>query len=146
MPEDLQNGDGFGYIIAFRPLGEVNWTHAVTSIPSQSRYVYRNESIPPFSPFSIKVGAYNTKGQGPFSPVTIVFSAENGETVSRIMSTAQKLTFSVIYSVFNGFFFPLCIYSSIVRSKKIFKEQPGIDSFTIIALLCAALKEHGSFL
>uniref|UniRef100_A0A8C2FRF1 Contactin 3a, tandem duplicate 2 n=1 Tax=Cyprinus carpio TaxID=7962 RepID=A0A8C2FRF1_CYPCA len=68
---------GFGYIIAFRPLGEVNWTHAVTSIPSQSRYVYRNESIPPFSPFSVKVGAYNTKGQGPFSPVTIVFSAEN---------------------------------------------------------------------
>uniref|UniRef100_A0A8C2J5B1 Contactin 3a, tandem duplicate 2 n=1 Tax=Cyprinus carpio TaxID=7962 RepID=A0A8C2J5B1_CYPCA len=105
VPEDLQNGDGFGYIIAFRPLGEVNWTHAVTSIPSQSRYVYRNESIPPFSPFSVKVGAYNTKGQGPFSPVAIVFSAENGETVDRIMSSAQKLTFSVIYSVFNGFFF-----------------------------------------
>uniref|UniRef100_A0A672M7K0 Contactin-3-like n=1 Tax=Sinocyclocheilus grahami TaxID=75366 RepID=A0A672M7K0_SINGR len=94
VPEDLQNGDGFGYIIAFRPLGEVNWTHAVTSIPSQSRYVYRNESIPPFSPFSVKVGAYNTKGQGPFSPVTIVFSAENGETVNRITSSAQKLTFS----------------------------------------------------
>uniref|UniRef100_A0A8C2A229 Contactin 3a, tandem duplicate 1 n=1 Tax=Cyprinus carpio TaxID=7962 RepID=A0A8C2A229_CYPCA len=86
VPEDLQNGEGFGYIIAFRPLGEVNWTHAVTSIPSQSRYVYRNESIPPFSPFSVKVGAYNTKGQGPFSPVAIVFSAENGETVDRVMS------------------------------------------------------------
>ncbi|KAG1962071.1 contactin-3 [Pimephales promelas] len=77
VPEDLQNGDGFGYIIAFRPLGEVNWTHAVTSVPAQSRYVCRNESILPFSPFSVKVGAYNTKGQGPFSPVTIVFSAEN---------------------------------------------------------------------
>uniref|UniRef100_A0A8C1MP96 Contactin 3a, tandem duplicate 2 n=1 Tax=Cyprinus carpio TaxID=7962 RepID=A0A8C1MP96_CYPCA len=98
VPEDLQNGDGFGYIIAFRPLGEVNWTHAVTSIPSQSRYVYRNESIPPFSPFSVKVGAYNTKGQGPFSPVTIVFSAENGETLNRITSSKQKLTFSVTYS------------------------------------------------
>lgn len=84
MPEDLQNGDGFGYIIAFRPLGEVNWTHAVTSVPAQSRYVYRNESILPFSPFSVKVGAYNTKGQGPFSPVTIVFSAENGETVGHV--------------------------------------------------------------
>ncbi|XP_055044210.2 contactin-3 [Misgurnus anguillicaudatus] len=77
VPEELQNGDGFGYIIAFRPLGEVNWTHAVTSAPGQSRFVYRNESIPPFSPFNVKVGAYNTKGQGPFSPVTIVFSAEN---------------------------------------------------------------------
>ncbi|XP_051515372.1 contactin-3-like [Myxocyprinus asiaticus] len=77
VPEELQNGDGFGYIIALRPLGEVNWTHAVTSTPGQSRFVYRNESIPPFSPFNVKVGAYNTKGQGPFSPVTIVFSAEN---------------------------------------------------------------------
>uniref|UniRef100_A0A8C2FQ70 Contactin 3a, tandem duplicate 2 n=1 Tax=Cyprinus carpio TaxID=7962 RepID=A0A8C2FQ70_CYPCA len=91
VPEDLQNGDGFGYIIAFRPLGEVNWTHAVTSIPSQSRYVYRNESIPPFSPFSVKVGAYNTKGQGPFSPVTIVFSAENGETLNRITSMSWHI-------------------------------------------------------
>ncbi|XP_056589801.1 contactin-3 [Triplophysa dalaica] len=77
VPEELQNGDGFGYIIAFRPLGEVNWTHAVISAPAQSRYLYRNESISPFSPFNVKVGAYNTKGQGPFSPVTIVFSAEN---------------------------------------------------------------------
>ncbi|XP_041954684.1 contactin-3 [Alosa sapidissima] len=76
VPEELQNGDGFGYIIAFRPLGEVTWTHAVTSTPGVSRYVYRNDSIAPFYPFSVKVGAYNTKGQGPFSAVTTVFSAE----------------------------------------------------------------------
>uniref|UniRef100_A0AAY4BNM8 Contactin 3a, tandem duplicate 2 n=1 Tax=Denticeps clupeoides TaxID=299321 RepID=A0AAY4BNM8_9TELE len=74
--EELQNGDGFGYIIALRPLGEVTWTHAVTSTPGVSRFVYQNDSIPPFYPFSVKVGAYNTKGQGPFSPVTTVFSAE----------------------------------------------------------------------
>ncbi|XP_012682835.2 contactin-3 [Clupea harengus] len=76
VPEELQNGDGFGYIIAFRALGEVTWTHAVTSTPGVSRYVCRNDSIPPFCPFSVKVGAYNTKGQGPFSAVTTVFSAE----------------------------------------------------------------------
>uniref|UniRef100_A0AAY4BKN4 Contactin 3a, tandem duplicate 2 n=1 Tax=Denticeps clupeoides TaxID=299321 RepID=A0AAY4BKN4_9TELE len=76
VPEELQNGDGFGYIIALRPLGEVTWTHAVTSTPGVSRFVYQNDSIPPFYPFSVKVGAYNTKGQGPFSPVTTVFSAE----------------------------------------------------------------------
>lgn len=28
---------------------------------------------------------------------------------------------------------------------KTFKEQAGIDSFTTSTLLCAALKEHGSF-
>uniref|UniRef100_A0A8C2A222 Contactin 3a, tandem duplicate 2 n=1 Tax=Cyprinus carpio TaxID=7962 RepID=A0A8C2A222_CYPCA len=131
---NLQNGEGFGYIIAFRPLGEVNWTHAVTSIPSQSRYVYRNESIPPFSPFSVKVGAYNTKGQGPFSPVAIVFSAENGETVDRVMSSAQKLTFSVIYSVFNGFFFspspgqpPLNVEWNLIGSKLTVHWEPVIS-------------------
>ncbi|GAA6093059.1 contactin-3 [Tachysurus ichikawai] len=74
VPEELQNGDGFGYIIALRLLGELTWTHVVTSAPG--RYVYRNESIAPFSPFAVKVGAYNVKGQGPFSPVTTVFSAE----------------------------------------------------------------------
>ncbi|XP_063063884.1 contactin-4-like [Engraulis encrasicolus] len=76
VPEELQNGDGFGYIIAFRPLGEATWTHAVTSTPGVSRYVYRNDSVPPFYPFSVKVGAYNAKGQGPFSGVATVFSAE----------------------------------------------------------------------
>lgn len=77
VPEELQNGDGFGYIIALRPLGEMTWTHIVTPVPG--RYVYRNESIAPFFPFSVKVGAYNVKGQGPFSSVTTVFSAEEGK-------------------------------------------------------------------
>ena len=89
MPEELQNGDGFGYIIAFRALGEVTWTHAVTSTPGVSRYVCRNDSIPPFCPFSVKVGAYNTKGQGPFSAVTTVFSAEEGEIISADISAAH---------------------------------------------------------
>ncbi|XP_076839736.1 contactin-3 isoform X1 [Brachyhypopomus gauderio] len=74
VPEELQNGDGFGYIIALRALGELTWTHAVTSAPG--RYVYRNDSIVPFAPFHVKVGAYNAKGQGPFSAVATVFSAE----------------------------------------------------------------------
>lgn len=85
VPEELQNGDGFGYIIALRLLGELTWTHVVTSAPG--RYVYRNESIAPFSPFAVKVGAYNVKGQGPFSPVTTVFSAEEGECTSYSIHT-----------------------------------------------------------
>ncbi|KAM6977752.1 contactin-3-like [Aplochiton taeniatus] len=76
VPEELQNGESFGYIIAFRAFGEVIWTHVATSAPGASRYVYRNDSIAPFSPFHVKVGAYNSKGQGPFSPVVTIFSAE----------------------------------------------------------------------
>ncbi|XP_049608919.1 contactin-3 isoform X1 [Syngnathus scovelli] len=76
VPEELQNGESFGYIIAFRAFGEVSWTHVATSAPGASRYVYRNESIAPFSPFHVKVGTYNSKGQGPFSPVVTIYSAE----------------------------------------------------------------------
>ncbi|KAA0712791.1 Contactin-3 Brain-derived immunoglobulin superfamily protein 1 [Triplophysa tibetana] len=78
VPEELQNGEGFGYIIAFRPVGTVTWTRAVISAPSLTRYVFRNETIPPFSPFNVKVGAFNNRGEGPFSSITTVFSAEEG--------------------------------------------------------------------
>uniref|UniRef100_A0A8C2KF90 Contactin 3b n=1 Tax=Cyprinus carpio TaxID=7962 RepID=A0A8C2KF90_CYPCA len=76
--EELQNGEGFGYIIAFRPVGMVTWTRAVISAPSVTRYVFRNDTIPPFSPFNIKVGAFNNRGEGPFSSIATVFSAEEG--------------------------------------------------------------------
>uniref|UniRef100_A0A3P9CU66 Contactin-3 n=1 Tax=Maylandia zebra TaxID=106582 RepID=A0A3P9CU66_9CICH len=76
VPEELQNGESFGYIIAFRAFGEASWTHVATSAPGASRYVYRNDSIAPFSPFHVKVGTYNSKGQGPFSPVVTIYSAE----------------------------------------------------------------------
>uniref|UniRef100_A0A3Q3GA80 Contactin 3a, tandem duplicate 2 n=1 Tax=Labrus bergylta TaxID=56723 RepID=A0A3Q3GA80_9LABR len=76
VPEELQNGESFGYIIAFRAFGDVSWTHVATSAPGAARYVYRNDSIAPFSPFHVKVGTYNSKGQGPFSPVVTIYSAE----------------------------------------------------------------------
>ncbi|CAB1314722.1 unnamed protein product, partial [Coregonus sp. 'balchen'] len=76
VPEELQNGEGFGYIIAFRPLGAVTWTRAVISTPGVARYVFRNDTIPAFSPFDVKVGAYNNRGEGPFSSIATVFSAE----------------------------------------------------------------------
>lgn len=50
---------------------------AVTS-PDASRYAFKNDTIPPFSPYQVKVGVYNNKGEGPFSPVTTIYSAEEG--------------------------------------------------------------------
>lgn len=78
VAEELQNGEGFGYIIAFRPLGTVTWTRAAVSAPGVSRYAFRNDTIPPFVPFDVKVGAYNHRGEGPFSNVATVYSAEEG--------------------------------------------------------------------
>ncbi|XP_005941669.1 contactin-3 [Haplochromis burtoni] len=94
VPEELQNGEGFGYIIAFRPVGTVTWTRAVISTPA-ARYVFRNDTIPPFSPFDVKVGAYNNRGEGPFSSIAVVYSAEEVPSVApkrvraRSVSAAQ---------------------------------------------------------
>lgn len=41
-------------------------------------YVYRNESIGPYTPFDVKIKAYNRKGEGPESLTAVVYSAEEG--------------------------------------------------------------------
>ncbi|KAB1264411.1 Contactin-3 [Camelus dromedarius] len=61
VPEELQNGEGFGYVVAFRPLGVTNWIQTVVTSPETPRYVFRNESILPFSLYEVKVGVYNNK-------------------------------------------------------------------------------------
>ena len=78
VPEELQNGRGFGYVVAFRPYGKMIWMLTVLASADASRYVFRNESVRPFSPFEVKVGVFNNKGEGPFSPTTVVYSAEEG--------------------------------------------------------------------
>uniref|UniRef100_A0A8C1III7 Contactin 3b n=1 Tax=Cyprinus carpio TaxID=7962 RepID=A0A8C1III7_CYPCA len=90
--EELQNGEGFGYIIAFRPVGLVTWTRAVISAPSVTRYVYRNDTIPPFSPFNVKVGGFNNRGEGPFSSIATVFSAEEVPSVAPERVSAKSLS------------------------------------------------------
>lgn len=79
VPEELQNGEGFGYVVAFRPAGATSWMKAAVTSADASRYVFRNESVPPFSPYEVKVGVYNNQGEGPYSSVITVFSAEEGK-------------------------------------------------------------------
>ena len=79
IPEELQSGEDLGYIVAFRPLGSGAWTQSVLASPDASRYVYWNDSVTPLSRYEVKVGVYNAMGEGPFSPVVTVFSAEDGQ-------------------------------------------------------------------
>ncbi|XP_031461452.1 contactin-4 [Phasianus colchicus] len=92
VPEELQNGGGFGYVVAFRPFGTISWMQTVVASPDASRYVFRNESLPPFSPYEVKVGVYNNKGEGSFSPVTVVYSAEEEPTRAPITVLARSLS------------------------------------------------------
>lgn len=46
-----------------------------------SKFIYRDESVPPLTPFEVKVGVYNNKGDGPFSQIVVICSAEGGQFV-----------------------------------------------------------------
>uniref|UniRef100_A0A8C9ZH30 Contactin 2 n=1 Tax=Sander lucioperca TaxID=283035 RepID=A0A8C9ZH30_SANLU len=90
MAREYQNGDGFGYTLAFKKKDTPSWT--VVRIPhvESSRYVYYNDSLLPYSPFEVKIKAYNRRGEGPFSQIAVVYSAEEEPTVgpSTINATA----------------------------------------------------------
>lgn len=66
-------------MVAFRSLGSSTWIQTVLASPDASRYVYRNDSIAPLSRFEVKVGVYNGVGEGQFSRVVRVLSAEEGK-------------------------------------------------------------------
>ncbi|KAM4700365.1 contactin-2 [Discoglossus pictus] len=87
-----QNGDGFGYLIAFRRQGEETWqTVNVSGVQSQ-HYVYRNENIGAYTPFEVMIKGFNRKGQGPYSRITTVYSAEEEPNVapSEVKATVKS--------------------------------------------------------
>ncbi|MEE6472924.1 hypothetical protein FKM82_009781, partial [Ascaphus truei] len=76
VSEEFQNGEGFGYIVAFRPNDTRGWKEKMVTSSDASKFIYRDESTPPLTPFEVKVGVYNNKGDGPFSPIVVICSAE----------------------------------------------------------------------
>ncbi|XP_053104155.1 contactin-2 isoform X2 [Hemicordylus capensis] len=82
MQREYQNGDGFGYILSFRQEGTHTWKTAKAPHAESLHYVYRNESVAPFTAFEVKIRAFNRKGEGPESLVSIVHSAEEEPRVA----------------------------------------------------------------
>ncbi|XP_075766622.1 contactin-2 [Pelodiscus sinensis] len=91
MLREYQNGDGFGYILSFRKQGAQAWKTAQVPHPESLHYVYRNESIEPYTPFEVKIKAYNRKGEGPESLIAIVYSAEEEPKVAPSKVTAKAV-------------------------------------------------------
>lgn len=80
VSEEHQSGEDFGYVVAFRPAGSRTWIQTVLASPDASRYIYKDDSIEPLTLFEVKVGVYNSIGEGQFSRVVRVFSAEEGKS------------------------------------------------------------------
>ncbi|XP_055985298.1 contactin-6-like [Sorex fumeus] len=94
IPEELQNGEGFGYTVMFRPVGSAAWTVERQPSVDASRFVYRNESLSPLSPFEVKVGVYNQEGDGPWSTVCIVYSGEDEPRLAPRGTSVQSVSAS----------------------------------------------------
>uniref|UniRef100_H3CKT9 Contactin-3 n=1 Tax=Tetraodon nigroviridis TaxID=99883 RepID=H3CKT9_TETNG len=91
MAREYQNGDGFGYILAFKRKHAPSWTMLRIPHVDSSRYVYYNESLSPYSPFDVMIRAYNRRGEGPFSQIAVVHSAEEEPTVGPLSINATAL-------------------------------------------------------
>ncbi|XP_076124754.1 contactin-4 [Alosa pseudoharengus] len=96
VPEEHQNGEGFGYVVAFRPVGTTTWKQAVMASSEASKYTFKNDSLPPLAQYEVRVGVYNGVGEGPFSDVAIVFSAEEEPSIAPSRVWARTLSASEI--------------------------------------------------
>uniref|UniRef100_A0A4W3JB79 Contactin-2 n=1 Tax=Callorhinchus milii TaxID=7868 RepID=A0A4W3JB79_CALMI len=94
VQREYQNGPGFGYVISLRRQGTEQWVTARVAGAESTQYVYRNDTIGPYTPFEVKVKPFNSEGQGPFSQVAIVHSAEEEPSVvpSRVSATSLSST------------------------------------------------------
>uniref|UniRef100_A0A8D0DK78 Contactin 2 n=1 Tax=Salvator merianae TaxID=96440 RepID=A0A8D0DK78_SALMN len=103
MQREYQNGDGFGYKLSFRKEGTQVWKIATVPHAESLHFVYRNESVAPYTPFEVKIKAFNKKGEGPESLVAIVHSAEeeprvapSNVTVKAVMATEMDVSWDPV--------------------------------------------------
>ncbi|XP_062891419.1 contactin-5-like isoform X2 [Mobula hypostoma] len=96
VSEEFQHGRGFGYIVAFRPNGTRAWRETTVAATCSCRYVHRDDSLQPLTLFEVKVGVYNNKGDGPFSPSTLIYSAEAEPQTAPSNVTAISLSASEV--------------------------------------------------
>ena len=71
---------------------------AAVPSPDASRYVFKNESIPPFSPYHVKVGVYNNKGESFFGPVTTIVRVKGDEEAIRVANDTEYGLSSAVFS------------------------------------------------
>ncbi|XP_037110368.1 contactin-1a [Syngnathus acus] len=80
VQEQYYYGPYFGYIVAFKPRAGVEWTQVTVSDPQAKRYVHKDPSIAPATEFIVKIQAFNSKGEGPYSLPQTIYSAQDVPT------------------------------------------------------------------
>lgn len=78
-------GSNFGYIIAFKPHDSNQWHRVTIADPRANRYIHKDPSIPPATKFDVKIKAFNSMGEGPYSQTAFIYSAQDGEYQKQIL-------------------------------------------------------------
>uniref|UniRef100_A0A667WN09 Contactin 1 n=1 Tax=Myripristis murdjan TaxID=586833 RepID=A0A667WN09_9TELE len=93
------SGPNFGYIVAFKPHDGSEWWRVTVADPEARRYVHKNASISPSTEFEVKVKAFNSKGEGPFSHTAIIYSAQDApsEAPTRVEGKALSATEAIVW-------------------------------------------------
>uniref|UniRef100_A0A8D0DES8 Contactin 1 n=1 Tax=Sander lucioperca TaxID=283035 RepID=A0A8D0DES8_SANLU len=85
-------GPNFGYIVAFKPQDGHEWSKVTVADPQAKRYVHKDPSIPPSTEFQVKVKAFNSKGEGPFSLTAIIYSAQDAPSEAPVSVDGRALS------------------------------------------------------
>ncbi|KAM9376463.1 contactin-1a [Pholidichthys leucotaenia] len=95
-------GPNFGYLVAFKPLEDKEWKRVAVADPQAKRYVHKVPDIPPLSEFQVKVKAFNSEGEGPYSLTVVICTAQdapsqapeiNGKALSAIAASVMWTRF-----------------------------------------------------
>ncbi|XP_060770609.1 contactin-1a [Neoarius graeffei] len=85
-------GSNFGYIIAFKPQNGSEWLKVTVADPRASRYIHKDPSIPPATKFFVKVQAFNSVGEGPYSLTAVIYSAQDAPSEAPTILEARTLS------------------------------------------------------
>uniref|UniRef100_A0A7N6BN63 Contactin 1 n=1 Tax=Anabas testudineus TaxID=64144 RepID=A0A7N6BN63_ANATE len=127
-------GSNFGYIVAFKPQGDDQWMKVTVADPQANRYVHKDSSIPPSTEFQVKVKAFNSEGEGPYSLTAIIYSAQDGkhrrDSQLSTVKCQNNLTdqpgpvFSIVENQ-ESFSMPTCCYFNLSNHTRLEGMKPN---------------------
>lgn len=89
-------GPNFGYILAFKQKNKLEqvWRYVTVADPEAKRYIHKDSSIPPKTEFQVKVKAFNSKGEGPYSTTATIESAPDAPNKAPQIISGKALSAS----------------------------------------------------